>query len=54
MGETWNEFVYLTGARNANQVERISLPESAVARTEARSGVCLMCNLKGPTMLVVN
>lgn len=54
MGEKWNEFVYLAGARNASQGERISLPKPALARTEARSGAPLMCILEGPTMLVVN
>lgn len=48
MGEKWNKFVYLTGARNANQIERISLPKPALARTEVRSGASLMCILEGP------
>lgn len=48
MGEKWNEFVYLAGARNASQGERISLPKPALARIEAKSGAPLMCILEGP------
>lgn len=41
--EKWSELVYLAGARNTNQAERISLPEPALKRTETRSRPSLMC-----------